>query len=365
MGKKRMGCHSFLSSRQLGVITRCDSMTRTWKKTLAAAIPCLVESGRSAREWGVEGWLWMQNDCKKALAGGLCFTRSAISGRWPVIGPVIWKKPGFYGAILAVMILVTGTCCLEQIHPEHAVQYTGEQAAMESSLQPGWQQNAPEQGAASPITITETACKLQVTENIVNVRSGPGKNEPEIGRVYFGDVLLARAKSSDDWYQVAFRTGTGWIGGWCVQTCHSPGKASYMVAESSQDTGIQGTPEAARGVSSDLISIARRFLGTPYRYGANGTASFDCSGYVRYVYSRYGISLPRVASDQARAGRRVSSPAPGDLVFFSDRRNGYITHVGIYIGNNNFIHAGYQGVTITSLDDPWYKEHYVMACRVT
>ena len=294
--------------------------------------------------------------------------RRSVAGG-PSYGPGIWKKPGFYGAILAFMILAGApwarTCCLTQIQPEHAVQYTGEQAAMESSLQPVWQQVAPAQGAANPIAIAETACQLQVTENIVNVRSGPGKNEPEIGRAHFGDVLQTRAKSSDDWYQVAFQTGTGWIAGWCVQTYHAPGKASYMVAESGQDTGTQGMPEAARGASSDLISIARRFLGTPYCYGASGTASFDCSGYVRYVYARYGISLPRVASDQARAGKRVSSPAPGDLVFFSDRRDGYITHVGIYIGNNSFIHASFQGVTITSLDDPWYKEHYVMACRVT
>jgi cell wall-associated NlpC family hydrolase len=398
MRKKKIGCPSFFSNRQLKVILKYDSLAYTWKRILEAAIPFLVESGRAgallriranarpctphssgqtagldaeermwstrAREWWADGWLWMKDDCNKVLDGGLCLARRAISGQWPPVAPAFWKKRGFYGAILALVILAGAlwapTGYLEQIPTAFAVRHTGEQTAMESSPQPAGQQSAVNQ-----ITITKAAYELQVTENVVNVRSGPSKNKPEIGQARFGDVLLAKGRSSDNWYQVAFRTGTGWIAGWCVQTYRPSGKASIMVADSSlEGPGTQGLPEASRGVSSDLIGIARRFLGTPYCYGANGTASFDCSGYVRYVYSRLGISLPRVASDQALAGRRVSSPAPGDLVFFSDRRDGYITHVGIYIGNNSFIHASFQGVTITSLDDPWYKSHYVMACSV-
>lgn len=126
---------------------------------------------------------------------------------------------------------------------------------------------------------------------------------------------------------------------------------------------VQAKP--SRGAADDVISIARRFIGIPYSYGGNGPRSFDCSGFVRYVYASYGIDLPRVASDQARMGRRVTKLAPGDLVFFSGSMNGYITHVGIYIGNNSFIHASTSlGVTITSLDETWYRKRYVAACRV-
>jgi len=256
-------------------------------------------------------------------------------------------------------------CCLEQTRPEHDIQYIGEQATMAGSPQSVWQQIAREQGPVNLVALTGTACKLQVTEDVANVRSGPAKSETQIGQAYLGDIMLAKAETSDGWYQVAFRGGTGWIAGWCVQAYHSPGKTSSMEADSGQETAMREMPEATRGASSDLIGIARRFLGTPYSYGANGTASFDCSGFVRYVYACHVISLPRVASDQARAGVRVPLPAPGDLIFFSgDGRNGYITHVGIYVGNNSFIHASFSGVTITSLGDPWYKEHYVMACRV-
>jgi len=353
-----------LLSRQLGAITRYDSAARAWKRAWAAAIPCLAESGRAAAEWWADGWLWIKNDCQKVLNRGLCFTRLVVSGQWHPVAPAVWNKRGFYGALLVFAILVTGTLCLEQIPAAFSVYHTGEQAAMASSPQPAGQQEVILPDAVSLITLTKTACKLQVAENVVNVRSGPDTDEPEIGQARFGDVLLAKAKTSDNWYQVGFRTGTGWVAGWCVQTYSPSNQALAMVADYSLESpGAQGTPEATRG-SSDLIGIARRFLGTPYCYGANGPYSFDCSGYVRYVFARRGISLPRVASDQARAGRRVSTPAPGDLVFFSARRDGYITHVGIYIGNNSFIQASFQGVTITSLDDPWYKEHYVMAARV-
>lgn len=123
--------------------------------------------------------------------------------------------------------------------------------------------------------------------------------------------------------------------------------------------------DSSRGAVNDLIASARRFLGRPYCYGGNGPSSFDCSGFVQYVYSCYGIGLPRIASDQAGSGTKVTTLARGDLVFFSDRMNGYITHVGIYTGNNSFIHASNSlGVTITSLEEPWYKQRFVSACRI-
>lgn len=196
--------------------------------------------------------------------------------------------------------------------------------------------------------------QLQVVYNTVNVRSGPGTNNARIGQAHLGDIIQAKAKNSDGWYQIAWQGGTGWIAGWCVQ--------DYQ--QSSTSSMQSGTQNASRGTISDIISIAKRFLGKPYKYGANGPSSFDCSGFVRYVYSLCGVDLPRVASDQARAGQKVSPSVPGDLVFFSDRKDGYITHVGIYAGNNSFVHASFQGVTITSLDDLWYKSRYVGACRI-
>jgi peptidoglycan hydrolase-like protein with peptidoglycan-binding domain len=119
-------------------------------------------------------------------------------------------------------------------------------------------------------------------------------------------------------------------------------------------------PSASLGARA--VALARRELGVPYVWGGESPAGFDCSGLVAYVYGRLGVSLPRVAADQYRAGRHIarSMLRPGDLVFFHG-----LGHVGIYIGGGRFIHAPHTGdvVRISSLTG-WYDETYVGASRV-
>ncbi|HAF18026.1 MAG: LysM peptidoglycan-binding domain-containing protein [Thermacetogeniaceae bacterium] len=113
---------------------------------------------------------------------------------------------------------------------------------------------------------------------------------------------------------------------------------------------------------ANILETAKQFQGVPYKYGGSSPSGFDCSGFVQYVYGLHGIKLPRVAADQAKTGTRVDSPAVGDLVFFAE--NGSVVHVGIYAGNNTFIHANRkQGVIFTSLNQQWYKERYIGANR--
>ncbi len=88
---------------------------------------------------------------------------------------------------------------------------------------------------------------------------------------------------------------------------------------------------------SSIVGYAYKFLGVPYQWGGNGPNTFDCSGLTRYVYAANGISIPRVAQDQMNKGTPVSNPQPGDLVFFGSGGNAY--HVGIYVGNNCYLHA--------------------------
>lgn len=143
-----------------------------------------------------------------------------------------------------------------------------------------------------------------------------------------------------------------------------PGQTLLIPGTKSGDGTESGT-SPARGGNSTVVDTARRFIGVPYVYGGSSPAKgFDCSGFVQYVFSLHGIKLPRTADAQARSGQMVETPAPGDLVCFAEN-NGYVSHVGIYIGNNSFIHANRgQGVTITSLSENWYRTRYAGARRV-
>lgn len=120
-------------------------------------------------------------------------------------------------------------------------------------------------------------------------------------------------------------------------------------------------------VSEKLLSYAKSLLGKKYSYGASGPNSFDCSGFTMYVYKHIGISLPHQSGSQSQKGTKVekNNLIPGDLVFFNT--NGVsISHVGIYVGNGNFIHASSGGgkIEITSLSSSYYVKRYVTARRI-
>jgi len=120
-----------------------------------------------------------------------------------------------------------------------------------------------------------------------------------------------------------------------------------------------------------LIALAKKKLGRRYVWGATGQKNtFDCSGLTSYVCKKNGIKIPRRAIQQSKYGKYVSrnNLQPGDLIFFdtSKHRKGYVNHVGIYIGNNKFIHASSakKKVVITSLGKPFYSQRYKVARRV-
>jgi cell wall-associated NlpC family hydrolase len=139
--------------------------------------------------------------------------------------------------------------------------------------------------------------------------------------------------------------------------------------------GLSGTAAAqtasAQTVSAlrtDIVQDARSYLGVPYVYGANGPKSFDCSGLVCRVYRETtGKDLPRTTQEEFTTGAAVDPSAirPGDLVFFNTE--GYVSHVGIYIGHDKFIHAASAGpdtgVIISSFAEAYYRERFVGARR--
>ena len=124
-------------------------------------------------------------------------------------------------------------------------------------------------------------------------------------------------------------------------------------------------PPPAGSIGEQAVAIAERELGVPYVWGGASPAGFDCSGLTMWVYAQLGIHLDHYTGSQWTAGPHVSESelAPGDLVFFEPD----IGHVGIYIGNGEFIHAPHTGtvVQISSLSDSWYAAEYQGAVRVT
>ncbi|MCL5808126.1 MAG: NlpC/P60 family protein [Deltaproteobacteria bacterium] len=115
-----------------------------------------------------------------------------------------------------------------------------------------------------------------------------------------------------------------------------------------------------------LVKAALGFLGTPYRWGGFSIKGIDCSGLVKKIYQFFDIDLPRTAFEQSRVGMRVarSELVEGDLLFFNTRKPP-IGHVGIYIGNNQFIHAPSRNkrVRVDSLSKPYYDKRFVRAVR--
>ena len=115
-----------------------------------------------------------------------------------------------------------------------------------------------------------------------------------------------------------------------------------------------------------IIEEARKKLGSPYLWGAKGTDKFDCSSFTQYVYKKAAnLILPRVAAEQAQFRPKISTVRKGDLLFFETMEKGRISHVGIYIGGRQFIHASsaYKQVTVSEFSG-FYREHFKWAISV-
>lgn len=143
--------------------------------------------------------------------------------------------------------------------------------------------------------------------------------------------------------------------------------AALLGCASTPEPGPTATVRASNETALKAVAHAREMIGKPYRYGGDTPAGFDCSGLVRYSYSRAGISLPRATGAQ----RSLAMPIPvrnlraGDLVFF-DQEGKKASHVGMYIGNGRFVHAPSSGgkVRTDSLKSEFWKKHFVDARRV-
>ena len=119
-------------------------------------------------------------------------------------------------------------------------------------------------------------------------------------------------------------------------------------------------------IRRQLVEVSRQFIGVPYKWGdASPGLGFDCSGLAMMVYQLIGLDMPRISRDQFRRGRQIERDQlrPGDLVFFSTGWSGKASHVGIYQGDDLFIHAPRSGKTVSraTLSAPYFQKHYLGA----
>lgn len=136
------------------------------------------------------------------------------------------------------------------------------------------------------------------------------------------------------------------------------------------DKGTEKVLNTHNTSADEIIKTAQKYLGVPHCMGGTTMKCMDCSGLLVTAFAKHRIYLPHNSEEQARYGKIIAGMdelIKGDLVFFirSYKTNSLITHSGIYVGNNKFIHTSTtNGVTITSINDPWWKEKFIFGTRV-
>ena len=197
--------------------------------------------------------------------------------------------------------------------------------------------------------------KGTVTTDTLNVRSGAGTSYSIISKVHKGDTVNI-VGSSNGWYKIELSSGkTGWV-------------SSDYVSIGSSSGSSNGSSSATTNKAQAIVDLATKQIGKPYVWGAEGPSTFDCSGLTYYVFKNaVGISLPRTSTEQSKTGTTVSKSnlQPGDLIFSSTNGTGNVSHVGIYIGNNEMIHAPKPGDVVkkTKINNSYWENAYLWAKR--
>ena len=184
----------------------------------------------------------------------------------------------------------------------------------------------------------------------VRMRSGASTTSSILG-VYNTGTKMTITGESGNWYKVSYSGRDGYV------------SKDYMTTTKPDNGG-----EPSGSIGETIVATAKQYMGAPYVYGGMSPSGFDCSGFVNYVYKLCGYSMSRVASSIYNNNGTYVEKANlqlGDLVFFASNSSS-IGHVGIYIGNGQFIHSssGAGCVVISDLSSSYYLKNYVGAKRI-
>ena len=194
----------------------------------------------------------------------------------------------------------------------------------------------------------------------LNVRSYPSSTDEHaqiIGELQRGTAVTVTGETSNGWFEISYNGNKAYVSN--AYLGNDPGGAG---------AGNGPTGSASSGsAAADIANFAMSFVGYSYVWGGTSPSTgFDCSGLMYYVLTQYGYSMKRVANDQMTQGTAISRDnlQVGDLVFFG--YGSYANHVGMYIGNGNFVHASTPstGVRVNSLNETYYNTRYIGARRI-
>jgi cell wall-associated NlpC family hydrolase len=179
----------------------------------------------------------------------------------------------------------------------------------------------------APTTIDLSTAKVATTG--LNVRSGPSVTKGVVARLTEGDDVVPTGKLSGGYAQITYAGQNRWV------SVRYVGSLAPVVT----------TADADAGAAAKVLAFARTQLGKPYQYGATGPKAYDCSGLTGAAWRAAGVSLPRTSQQQFAVGQKVAKAdlRPGDLVFFYGDKP---THVALYVGDGQIIHAPRPGKTV-------------------
>jgi uncharacterized protein YgiM (DUF1202 family) len=302
----------------------------------------------------LEGWVYAEYlTCLKQLAVDAEFLR--LRAEPNLDSEVIDQAP--YGTVLSVLEEEDGWC---------KVIYNDQVGWMKSEFLVDPSQI--DTSLLSPIQAKPTAIKV-VTVDSLNVRTGPGTDFSKLGTLK-GGTLVSVLEENGQWSMIEFEGNKAWV--FNEYLANTDAQSLVQALGGPETTANLTLPSAPSSQGSDsgslVVQVAEKYLGVPYVWGGSTPQEgFDCAGFVQYVFGELGISLPHGAEAISNYGVPVDFQdlRPGDVIFFENTYRYGVSHLGIWVGNNMFIHAPEPGSVVCYEElKGFYLSHYWGARRL-